>query len=114
MVTGKGIPAVTTNPLLTSQQVIELDKLGRDIGWLMRMEIFLTSSVHRVNINISHHILNLYKYLFLMSLDVTAKDSAKKKDTHQRLKSSYLLLQRPVVHKTPFAIIVGPFTEGNQ
>jgi len=32
MVTGKDIPAVITNPLLTSQQVIELGKLGRDIG----------------------------------------------------------------------------------
>jgi len=32
MVTGKDIPAVITNRPLTSQQVIELGKLGRDIG----------------------------------------------------------------------------------
>jgi len=32
MVTGKDIPAVIINLLLTSQQVIEIDKLGRDIG----------------------------------------------------------------------------------
>jgi hypothetical protein len=74
MVTGEDIHLVIINPLLTSQQAIELDKLVRDIGWLMRMEIFWTSSVHRVNINVSHHILNLYKYIFLMSLDVVVED----------------------------------------
>jgi len=59
MVTGKDIPAVIINLLLTSQQVIELDKLGRDIGWLMKMGIFWTSSVHRVNIHDSiHNLLN--------------------------------------------------------